>query len=87
MKHSFYIAWCYLRYNWIKTLLLIFSISLILFIPLALNALVKKGSETMLSRAENSGQAQTNYPNSAENKPVQPMDQDLSAKPDDDLPF
>lgn len=42
---------------------------------------------TMLSRAENSGQAQTNYPNSAENKPVQPMDQDLSAQPDDDLPF
>jgi single-strand DNA-binding protein len=42
---------------------------------------------TMLSRAENSGQAPTNYPNSVENKPVQPMDKDLSAKPDDDLPF
>lgn len=42
---------------------------------------------TMLSRAENTGQAQTNYPNSTENNPVQPMDQDLSAKPDDDLPF
>lgn len=42
---------------------------------------------TMLSRAENAGQVQTNYPDSTENKPVQPMDQDLSAKPDDDLPF
>lgn len=41
---------------------------------------------TMLSRAEGS-QQNTNYPNSVENKPVQPMDTDLSAKPDDDLPF
>ena len=41
---------------------------------------------TMLSRAEG-GQQATNYPNSVENKPVQPMDTDLSAKPDDDLPF
>lgn len=42
---------------------------------------------TMLSRAENSGAPATNYPNSKENKPVQPMDKDLSAMPDDDLPF
>jgi single-strand DNA-binding protein len=42
---------------------------------------------TMLSRAENSGAPATNYPNAKENKPVQPMDKDLSAMPDDDLPF
>jgi len=41
---------------------------------------------TMLSRAEG-GQQSTNYPNSVENKPVQPMDTDLSAQADDDLPF
>jgi single-strand DNA-binding protein len=41
---------------------------------------------TMLSRAENSGQI-TNYPNTVENNPVQPMDKDLSPKGDDDLPF
>jgi single-strand DNA-binding protein len=42
---------------------------------------------TMLSRLENAGAPPTNYPNSPENNPVQPMDKDLSAKSDDDLPF
>lgn len=42
---------------------------------------------TMLSRLENTGTEPTNYPNSVENNPVQPMDKDLSAKSDDDLPF
>ncbi len=43
---------------------------------------------TMLSRAENAGQApKKEYPSSTENKPVQPMDKNLSAEPDDDLPF
>ena len=44
---------------------------------------------TMLSgnpdRPEN--QQKSNYPNSVENKPVQPTDQDLSSSDDDDLPF
>lgn len=41
---------------------------------------------TMLSRAENTTQA-TNYPNTVENNPVQPMDKDMSPQGDDDLPF
>lgn len=42
---------------------------------------------TMLSGKTENGQQNSNYPNSVENKPVQPMDTDLSAQADDDLPF
>lgn len=44
---------------------------------------------TMLSRAENisNDQNKQSYPGSVENKPVQPMDKDLSSEPEDDLPF
>jgi single-strand DNA-binding protein len=42
---------------------------------------------TMLTRGTDNGQQSSNYPNSVENKPVQPMDTDLSAQADDDLPF
>lgn len=42
---------------------------------------------TMLSRAENTGNQQANYPGSVENKPVQPMDANISKDPEDDLPF
>ena len=42
---------------------------------------------TMLTRGTDNGQSNSNYPNSVENKPVQPMDTDLSAQADDDLPF
>lgn len=41
---------------------------------------------TMLSRADQSASGQ-NYPSSVENKPVQPMDEDLKKDPEDDLPF
>ena len=52
MNNSFYIAWCYLQFHWGKTLLLILSISLVIFIPLGLNHLVNKGSEDLMARAE-----------------------------------
>ena len=42
---------------------------------------------TMLSRAEEGTKSSTNYPDSVENIPVQPMDTDVSSAPDDDLPF
>lgn len=42
---------------------------------------------TMLSRAEQSGNDQSNYPPSVENNPVQPMDKELKKDPEDDLPF
>jgi single-strand DNA-binding protein len=40
---------------------------------------------TMLSRADES--QKNTYPDSVENKPVQPTKQDISAEPEDDLPF
>jgi len=41
---------------------------------------------TMLTRAENSGEAQ-NYPPSVENTDVKPIKKDVSPEDDDDLPF
>ncbi|MCH4822295.1 ABC transporter permease [Gramella lutea] len=52
MNNSFYIAWRYLQFHWGKTLLLILSIALVVFIPLGLNYLVNKGSEDLMDRAE-----------------------------------
>ncbi|MFK8045299.1 MAG: single-stranded DNA-binding protein [Crocinitomicaceae bacterium] len=44
---------------------------------------------TMLSRAENSGNQnpQATYPKSVENNPSQPMEQNIKAEEEDDLPF
>ncbi|MDO6761298.1 hypothetical protein Q4566_13890 [Tamlana sp. 2_MG-2023] len=53
MSQQFYLAWAYLKYHWLKTLVLIVAISLVLFIPLGLNTLSKKGSKNMMARAEN----------------------------------
>lgn len=51
MNNSFYIAWQYLQFHWGKTILLILSIALVIFIPLGLNYLVNKGSEDLMNRA------------------------------------
>jgi single-strand DNA-binding protein len=43
---------------------------------------------TMLTnKSDNPEAPKTNYPDSVENNPVKPADTDLSAAPDDDLPF
>jgi putative ABC transport system permease protein len=52
MNDILYLAWNYLRYNWIKTLVLIASISLILFLPLGLQLIVDQGSDMLTERAE-----------------------------------
>lgn len=44
-------SWRYLRYHWIKTLVLLSSISLVLALPLGLQVVVKNGAETLTSRA------------------------------------
>jgi putative ABC transport system permease protein len=44
-------AWRYLCYHWIKTLVLLASISLVLFLPLGLQVVVQQGAETLTSRA------------------------------------
>ncbi len=51
MNDILYMAWRYLRYHWIKTLVLLVSISLVLFLPLGLQVVVQQGAETLTSRA------------------------------------
>lgn len=52
MINILYLAWKYIKYNWIKTIVLIASISLILFLPLGLQLIVDQGSEMLTQRAE-----------------------------------
>lgn len=51
MNPVIYLAWKYLSYHKLKTILLIISIALILFIPLGLNYLVNRSAEEFISRA------------------------------------
>ena len=51
MLESFYIAWQYVRYNKIKTTVLIASITLISFLPFALQLLLNESERQLMSRA------------------------------------
>jgi putative ABC transport system permease protein len=51
MNDIIYLAWKYLKYNWIKTIVLIGSISLIFFLPLGLKIIVDQGSDMLTNRA------------------------------------
>ena len=51
MNDVLYIAWRYLRYNWGKTVVLIGSISLIVFLPAGLNVAVQQGAHALTVRA------------------------------------
>jgi putative ABC transport system permease protein len=52
MKDVLYLAWRYLRFNRGKTTVLIASISLILFLPAALQVVVRAGARTLTARAD-----------------------------------
>jgi putative ABC transport system permease protein len=52
MIDSFYIAWKYIRYNKIKTTTLIACITLIAFLPVALNLLLGESERQLMSRAD-----------------------------------
>lgn len=52
MSDALFLAWRYLKFHWVKTLLLILSLSLILFIPFGLSSLTQLGIEKMTQRAE-----------------------------------
>ncbi len=52
MKDSLYLAWRYLAYHRLKTLILIGSITLIVFLPAALNVLVGQSARELTARAE-----------------------------------
>lgn len=47
-----YLAWRYLRFNHGKTMVLVASISLILFLPAALQVVVRAGAEKLTARAD-----------------------------------
>jgi len=49
--HILYMAWRYLRYNRVKTIVLVASISLIVFLPVGLSVVVRQGAETLTARA------------------------------------
>ncbi|MDM9630126.1 hypothetical protein [Robiginitalea aurantiaca] len=51
MKQIFFLAWSYIKYYWVKSLFLLLAISLVIFIPLALDLLAEQGSEKLRERA------------------------------------
>ncbi|MGD1084080.1 MAG: zinc ABC transporter substrate-binding protein [Verrucomicrobiota bacterium] len=52
MKNVLFLAWRYLRFNKIKTAIMIFSIAVGVFLPLAVNLLVRNYQRGLLARAE-----------------------------------
>ncbi len=52
MKEALYLAWRYLAYHRIKTLILVTSITLIVFLPVGLNVLVGQSAAELTARAE-----------------------------------
>ncbi|MHC4265215.1 MAG: hypothetical protein ACYSUK_04690 [Planctomycetota bacterium] len=52
MKDTLYLAWRYLAYHWIKTTILVLSITLIIFLPAGLRVLVKQSQQQLTARAE-----------------------------------
>jgi putative ABC transport system permease protein len=49
---SFYVAWRYLSYNWLRTATLVACVSIILALPLALNFLLDVGERQLTARAQ-----------------------------------
>jgi putative ABC transport system permease protein len=52
MRETLYMAWRYLAYNRIKTLILILSITLIIFLPAGLKILVGQSAASLTARSE-----------------------------------
>jgi len=52
MRHVLYLAWRYLRYHRFKTVTLVLSIAMIVYIPVGLRVLVLQSREQLTSRAQ-----------------------------------
>lgn len=52
MNHTLYMAWRYLAYHKVKTSLLVFSIALIVYLPIGLKVIVDQSAESLTARAE-----------------------------------
>jgi putative ABC transport system permease protein len=53
MKDMFYLAWRYVLYHRWKTLILVLAITLVVFLPAALNVLIERSAQQLTGRAEN----------------------------------
>jgi putative ABC transport system permease protein len=51
MSDSLYLAWRYMRHHWIKTTILVASITLIVFLPAGLQVMVSRTAEQLAARA------------------------------------
>ena len=51
MSDSLYLAWRYMRHHWIKTVILVASITLIVFLPAGLQVMVSRTAEQLGARA------------------------------------
>lgn len=51
MSDVLFLAWRYLRFHWIKSGVMVGSISLVLFLPLGLQVVVRQGADRLTSRA------------------------------------
>ena len=52
MKDTLYMAWQYLAHHKIKTAILVFSIALIVYLPVGLKVIVDQSAESLTARAE-----------------------------------
>ena len=52
MINSLYLAWQYIRFNKVKTIILVASITLIAVLPLTLEVLLAESERQLLSRAQ-----------------------------------
>ncbi len=52
MPGSLYLAWRYVAHHWIKTTILVASITLIVFLPLGVRVLIQQSAEHLTARAE-----------------------------------
>lgn len=51
MLHSLYLAWRYILHNKIKTIIMVASITVIIYLPIGLNILVNQSEEQLMERA------------------------------------
>ncbi len=51
MRHVLYMAWRYLQFHWLKTVILVASITLIVFIPVGIQVVVGQASDALTARA------------------------------------
>jgi len=53
MLNSLYLAWRYILFHKIKTLILVVSITLIIYLPIGLNILMSQSEQQLMERANN----------------------------------